>query len=756
MKKRAVPSLGDSPPQKRVRSADITRPIKDKEARRDSTDDKTSAGTRSGSSTPLHAAPPAPAMHSTSTAPAPAPTYNVTLDVQGVVQELMSFLHQEGRAVTNPTQHSPMEGCPSGTINSIRAIHAKKHERTRNEAERRRKLLDNHITIPNIPLDKVVLNTPNHDQHITSDKILPDAPNREQQPAFSQAAIKALQIEMRNMRNEFNDLKSERDEPQKRLVEGNPEQLEQLETLAKDLADWKTTQSRKMESLQSSLRSLHEWKATFLTKTENLEASVRQIDSVQGAYQSDSDKFKAAFSAKIEKLEASTGEINSAQGAYQSDTDNLRAAFSTSLRTAQSETHKWKEAISKQIESLSTSVRAAQSETNKWKAASSSKIETLEALAEQKINIVQSAHQKVESRLDVLETTTKDFAGLKQDAFDNHVKSVESRLSQLKSMSDGNDRQAKEFHALKKQVEELKSNSTKNSDTIKLIQDEFQTVRENHRIIAGGLSASQTSVQELQNTVDAVAKEVPNFFKVELQSLRQRVELELNTALQKMAETSQTTNFLQGQIESTTMAVQSLEKRYENITTESIHQKMVHWITRTYPNAPDFLNELAVMKNDIKRVKDSQNLNMNQTDSKDALKALKLAEDNASKISELDASRANLSQRIDVETNERIAFMAELQNSIESNVKELRDLIKSSEVLLTPFLSLDTEHLQRLCNGKIEQQLCQHRIAIRDINKNLPGGGFAFNFTELTTTPPDISSPYASTTITKGKGRRKG
>lgn len=45
-----------------------------------------------------------------------------------------------------------------------------------------------------------------------------------------------------------------------------------------------------------------------------------------------------------------------------------------------------------------------------------------------------------------------------------------------------------------------------------------------------------------------------------------------------------------------------LEQRYQNISTDYLQQSMVHWITQTYPNAPDFLNKLLPLEEAVTNI----------------------------------------------------------------------------------------------------------------------------------------------------------
>lgn len=67
-------------------------------------------------------------------------------------------------------------------------------------------------------------------------------------------------------------------------------------------------------------------------------------------------------------------------------------------------------------------------------------------------------------------------------------------------------------------------------------------------------------------------------------------------------DTGQKVEALEQRLEMTNRALQSLEDRYANITTDELHQRMVHWITKTYPNAPGFLNEMNHLKQELHKI----------------------------------------------------------------------------------------------------------------------------------------------------------
>ncbi|KAJ4348765.1 uncharacterized protein N0V89_010143 [Didymosphaeria variabile] len=55
------------------------------------------------------------------------------------------------------------------------------------------------------------------------------------------------------------------------------------------------------------------------------------------------------------------------------------------------------------------------------------------------------------------------------------------------------------------------------------------------------------------------------------------------------------------------MAIKTLTSQYENITTEYLHQHIVHWFTQTYPDAGSFLQELQQIQHKLQPMQ--QNLN---------------------------------------------------------------------------------------------------------------------------------------------------
>ncbi|KAF2688710.1 hypothetical protein K458DRAFT_151480 [Lentithecium fluviatile CBS 122367] len=59
-----------------------------------------------------------------------------------------------------------------------------------------------------------------------------------------------------------------------------------------------------------------------------------------------------------------------------------------------------------------------------------------------------------------------------------------------------------------------------------------------------------------------------------------------------------------GQIGAVQSAIRSLEDRYENISTDVLHQSMVHWFTRSYPNANDLIIRSTHMQQEMSALRD--------------------------------------------------------------------------------------------------------------------------------------------------------
>lgn len=114
----------------------------------------------------------------------------------------------------------------------------------------------------------------------------------------------------------------------------------------------------------------------------------------------------------------------------------------------------------------------------------------------------------------------------------------------------------------------------------------------------GNMIAQIANIVTTSETQAGTTQEISNRFtgiQRQLEDCKIMVEESQNsmrTSIQEVSNRSNTNYF----------GLKSLEHRYENMTTESIYQQMVHWMTQNYPQAPAFLDKLKTLQKEMERV----------------------------------------------------------------------------------------------------------------------------------------------------------
>ncbi|PVH90402.1 hypothetical protein DM02DRAFT_26242 [Periconia macrospinosa] len=228
--------------------------------------------------------------------------------------------------------------------------------------------------------------------------------------------------------------------------------------------------------------------------------------------------------------------------------------------------------LNQQVKNLSTSVTQVKSRVDQLEQKQTAIIEDLKIKHENAIVI--------DKDLKAVEKQVHDFANVRQ-ALETEVPNITIRrvMGQV------------EAH-IKKVVEDLKAfNSFNNPGSMPTdVKEQIQSLDLSYKDLSSRINNTDTTlrnhaqlINEVSHRVSSIDEKSGNSFSVVSNQLR---EAEQNS--------SNRFNIL-------TFSVQSLEKRYENISTDKIHQQMVHWITQNYHHAPDFLNQLRVLQRQVER-----------------------------------------------------------------------------------------------------------------------------------------------------------
>ncbi|KAF1970137.1 hypothetical protein BU23DRAFT_570945 [Bimuria novae-zelandiae CBS 107.79] len=111
--------------------------------------------------------------------------------------------------------------------------------------------------------------------------------------------------------------------------------------------------------------------------------------------------------------------------------------------------------------------------------------------------------------------------------------------------------------------------------------------------------SENTDLQQLREDAEKaldMAESAQNLVNGLSQNLIGEVEMCID---QKVHELHQA---IEGQLNIMKSGIHSIEDRYQNITTDELYQRMVHWFTQNYPNASDLFNKLNALEGSVHRI----------------------------------------------------------------------------------------------------------------------------------------------------------
>lgn len=193
------------------------------------------------------------------------------------------------------------------------------------------------------------------------------------------------------------------------------------------------------------------------------------------------------------------------------------------------------------------------------------------------------------------------------------------------------------------------------------IQAEMAEMAQNIATLGGDLEATELTTHEHADSIRSLQEDVPALFKEKLDPFKQAVEQRLETLDRKLGVHSGEVERLSGLAKAqqaqlvtatrdlhdlkegnkrlqSTMATQDaavlevtqqlglkadvittdnkmdviraalrvLQDQYNNITTDELHQRMVHWFVSTYPTAQNLLQDISSLQQDVERIKPLQ------------------------------------------------------------------------------------------------------------------------------------------------------
>ncbi|KAI8943611.1 hypothetical protein NX059_001601 [Plenodomus lindquistii] len=155
------------------------------------------------------------------------------------------------------------------------------------------------------------------------------------------------------------------------------------------------------------------------------------------------------------------------------------------------------------------------------------------------------------------------------------------------------------FDPLKESVQQALDQISKNK----------MTQGENKEIQGKEIAAIQKSVTDLEARTQAAqscattAADVTAAQKQEVERLRQTLDEEKTISNRAVGELNGHLAAINGQMDALSLALRNLQDQYTNITTDDLHQKMVHWFLQHYPaNNGQALHQIGVIRQDVARL----------------------------------------------------------------------------------------------------------------------------------------------------------
>jgi chromosome segregation ATPase len=381
----------------------------------------------------------------------------------------------------------------------------------------------------------------------------------------------------------------------------------------------------------STLARLDNFFSAFVLETKRSIASVqREATEASNTLNNQSSKLQTALESSEKQLSEVKTRLN----------DTLVQINAVKPSSGQDEEHKEKvvklekrlnDALV-QINAVRTSSSERDQDEDRKKRFSELENGLNDALAQINAVNISSSDQDKELRENIarlqyrLESSLSQIGGLEQSLnqvrtnCDTKTSELESRLENLPAATANNTSNGiptivanqDTTHDLQKQIDEILDDLHTVHGNIEQTDEDFKDVQQN--------------VQTMKNKVDVIKASVPQGFSrleqagsdnmKEIQALK----AEMSTLRQARSDTPQQVQAFQaqqtimentikvlrlqvdsmscqpGKVDILQAAIQSLEERYQNISTDIMYQQMVQWITKMYPSAPDFLNQLKSLQ----------------------------------------------------------------------------------------------------------------------------------------------------------------
>jgi chromosome segregation ATPase len=365
-----------------------------------------------------------------------------------------------------------------------------------------------------------------------------------------------------------------------------------LEDLKTDFAQFKTSQ------IKTYGEQIKQFEKTLDDKIKQEFTGLRtEIRTGIGPLKAEQERTGKTMLARVQGLETSN--------------TNIQAILNESSKKMSDRVGQLETAF-KEIPNLRARLEESTSDLTKAKSDFDARLKNLSA-TDAKTDTTKELH----ARLDLLDARFGELRGATSErAWTGKVSNLEARISDIEP----------QLSLLTGEMQTASANITSLND------DLFEQTESVHKLSTFTGSLQTTVGALLESKLQHFKQEVQSELQMQLRNARSEAQFQVttpqpafsDTERQQIQETMSDIKTLQTasknwqttmqdrtnrigqsiaefaeQIEIVQTALQSLEKRYENISTDALHQQMVHWFIQSYPNAHDLLHQFKAMQQEV-------------------------------------------------------------------------------------------------------------------------------------------------------------
>ena len=139
------------------------------------------------------------------------------------------------------------------------------------------------------------------------------------------------------------------------------------------------------------------------------------------------------------------------------------------------------------------------------------------------------------------------------------------------------------------------------------IQSDISAMKQDIGSLFTDLDETDQNVHQQSIIIGGLNEELPSLFTQKFDPFKQQVEPQLERILGDVRDIKSQlgskveTQTMDQQMDRFTLAVQSLQSQFDNITTDALHQQMVHWFVQHYPDARGLLQQFTSAQQAVDR-----------------------------------------------------------------------------------------------------------------------------------------------------------